>query len=64
MMAMSFHRVDLRVPGFGQVIIEVSSICNCGCEKEMVSIVVKYSPVLLLTITLCAWWIFFHIGAE
>ena len=39
MMAMSFHRVDLRVPGFGQVIIEVNSICNCGCEKEMVSII-------------------------
>lgn len=64
MMAMSFHRVDLRVPGFGQVSIEVSSICSCGCENEMVSIIqgscVIQSRVTVDYHNMCMVDIFFH----
>ena len=29
-------RIELRVVGFGTVIVDVSAICDCGCESQRV----------------------------
>ena len=33
----TYYRVELRIIGFGSIVIELDAICSCDCENQQVS---------------------------